>query len=39
MITGLDHIDVAVPDLKLAIQRFMSVFGLQSAGTEAVAAA
>ena len=39
MITGLDHIAIAVPDLQLAIQRFMTDFGLQYEGTEDVEAA
>jgi methylmalonyl-CoA epimerase len=39
MITGLDHIAVAVPDLEKAIKRFMEDFGLGLEGTEDVAAA
>jgi methylmalonyl-CoA/ethylmalonyl-CoA epimerase len=38
MITGLDHIAVAVPDLEKAISRFMEDFGLTLEGTEDVAA-
>ena len=38
MITGLDHIAVAVPDLEKAIKRFMEDFGLSLEGTEDVAA-
>ena len=34
MITGLDHIAIAVPDLEAAIQRFMADFGLEYEGTE-----
>lgn len=36
MITALDHIAVAVPDLEKAIARFAEDFGLQFAGTEDV---
>lgn len=39
MITALDHIAIAVPDLDAAIRRFMEDFGLNFEGTEAVAAA
>jgi methylmalonyl-CoA/ethylmalonyl-CoA epimerase len=39
MITGLDHIAIAVPDLEKAIARFMSDFGLTFEGTEEVLAA
>ena len=39
MITGLDHIAIAVPDLEKAITRFMSDFGLPFEGTEEVLAA
>ena len=39
MITALDHIAIAVPDLERAIRRFMDDFGLDFAGTEDVAAA
>lgn len=39
MITALDHIAIAVPDLDAAIRRFMEDFGLNFDGTEAVAAA
>ncbi|MEM0952558.1 MAG: methylmalonyl-CoA epimerase [Pseudomonadota bacterium] len=39
MITALDHIAVAVPDLQKAIQRFMEDFGLPFEGTEDVEAA
>ena len=39
MITGLDHIAIAVPDLEAAIQRFMVDFGLEYEGTEEVEAA
>ena len=34
MITGLDHIAIAVPDLERAIRRFMEDFGLACEGTE-----
>lgn len=37
MITALDHIAVAVPDLEKAIKRFMDDFGLTFDGTEDVA--
>ena len=36
MITRLDHIAVAVPDLQKAIERFANDFGLQLDGTEDV---
>ena len=36
MITGLDHIAIAVPDLEAAIQRFMTDFGLDYEGTQDV---
>lgn len=36
MITALDHIAVAVPDLQRAIQRFAQDFGLTLSGTEDV---
>ena len=36
MITALDHIAVAVPDLEKAIRRFMEDFGLPMEGTEEV---
>jgi methylmalonyl-CoA/ethylmalonyl-CoA epimerase len=39
MITALDHIAVAVPDLDKAIKRFMEDFGLEFEGTEDVEAA
>lgn len=39
MITGLDHIAIAVPDLERAIRRFLEDFGLNFQGTEAVEAA
>jgi methylmalonyl-CoA/ethylmalonyl-CoA epimerase len=39
MITALDHIAIAVPDLEKAIQRFMEDFGLHYEGSEDVAAA
>lgn len=39
MITALDHIAVAVPDLGRAIKRFMEDFGLEFEGTEEVEAA
>ena len=39
MITALDHIAIAVPDLERAIRRFMDDFGLDFAGAEDVAAA
>ena len=39
MITALDHIAIAVPDLEVAIKRFMDDFDLPFDGTEAVASA
>lgn len=36
MITALDHIAIAVPDLEAAIKRFMEDFGLNYEGTEDV---
>lgn len=39
MITALDHIAIAVPDLDKAIARFLEDFGLTFEGTEAVEAA
>ena len=39
MITALDHIAIAVPDLDKAIKRFMEDFGLPFEGTEDVEAA
>ena len=39
MITALDHIAIAVPDLEASIKRFMEDFGLPFEGTEDVAAA
>lgn len=39
MITALDHIAIAVPDLEAAIKRFMKDFGLPFEGTEDVHAA
>ena len=36
MITALDHIAIAVPDLDKAIKRFMEDFGLDFNGTEDV---
>ncbi|MFV0277353.1 MAG: methylmalonyl-CoA epimerase [Parahaliea sp.] len=39
MITGLDHIAIAVPDLEKAVRRFLEDFGLNYEGTEDVAAA
>lgn len=36
MITGLDHIAIAVPDLQAAIERFCTDFGLTLTGTEDV---
>ena len=39
MITALDHIAIAVPDLEKAIKRFMDDFNLPFNGTEDVAAA
>lgn len=39
MITGLDHIAIAVPDLEKAIERFKDDFDLQFDGTEDVESA
>lgn len=39
MITGLDHIAIAVPDLEKSIQRFAEDFGLNFKGREDVEAA
>ena len=39
MITGLDHIAIAVPDLHKAIERFAEDFGLTLKGTEDVPSA
>lgn len=39
MITALDHIAIAVPDLQKSIKRFMEDFGLDFSGTEDVEAA
>ena len=39
MITALDHIAIAVPDLERAIQRFLEDFGLPFEGTEDVPSA
>lgn len=39
MITALDHIAIAVPDLERAIKRFMEDFGISFEGTEDVEAA
>ncbi|MDG0980299.1 MAG: methylmalonyl-CoA epimerase [Halieaceae bacterium] len=39
MITGLDHIAIAVPDLDVAIKRFMEDFNLSYDGSEIVEAA
>ncbi len=39
MITALDHIAIAVPDLEASIKRFMEDFGLEFKGTEDVATA
>ena len=39
MITALDHIAIAVPDLERAIRRFAEDFGLKLQGTEDVEAA
>ncbi|ROS04600.1 methylmalonyl-CoA epimerase [Sinobacterium caligoides] len=36
MITALDHIAIAVPDLNKAIKRFMDDFGIEFKGTEEV---
>jgi methylmalonyl-CoA/ethylmalonyl-CoA epimerase len=39
MITALDHIAIAVPDLEVSIKRFLEDFGLTFEGREDVAAA
>jgi len=39
VITALDHIAIAVPDLEKSIKRFMEDFGLDFEGTEDVEAA
>ncbi|MEY3018991.1 MAG: hypothetical protein RL336_2126 [Pseudomonadota bacterium] len=39
MITALDHIAIAVPDLSAAIERFLNDFGLPFNGTEDVESA
>jgi methylmalonyl-CoA/ethylmalonyl-CoA epimerase len=39
MITALDHIAIAVPDLEKAVKRFLEDFGLPFEGTEDVAEA
>lgn len=39
MITGLDHIAIAVPDFEKAIKRFLEDFGLTFEGTEDVESA
>jgi methylmalonyl-CoA/ethylmalonyl-CoA epimerase len=39
MITALDHIAIAVPDLEKSIKRFMEDFGLTFEGTEDIIAA
>ncbi len=39
MITGLDHIAIAVPDLEQSVKRFVEDFCLDCAGTEDVATA
>lgn len=39
MITALDHIAIAVPDLQASIKRFMEDFGLSFEGTEDVESA
>jgi methylmalonyl-CoA/ethylmalonyl-CoA epimerase len=39
MIVALDHIAIAVPDLEVAIKRFMDDFGIELAGTEEVESA
>lgn len=39
MITALDHIAIAVPDLEKSIKRFMEDFGLEFKGSEDVPAA
>ncbi|MEE8056382.1 MAG: methylmalonyl-CoA epimerase [Pseudomonadales bacterium] len=37
MITALDHIAIAVPDLEVSIKRFIEDFGLSFEGTEDIA--
>ena len=39
MITALDHVAIAVPDLERSIKRFIEDFDLEFKGTEEVAAA
>jgi methylmalonyl-CoA/ethylmalonyl-CoA epimerase len=39
MITALDHIAIAVPDLEAAVRRFLDDFGLHYDGNEIVEAA
>lgn len=39
MITALDHIAIAVPDLEKAIKRFLDDFGIRYEGSEEVEAA
>mgnify|MGYP001282042918 CR=1 FL=1 len=39
MITALDHIAIAVPDLEAAVARFLNDFGLKYTGNEVVEAA
>lgn len=39
MITALDHIAIAVPDLEASVKRFMEDFGLEYKGSEEVEAA
>jgi len=39
MITALDHIAIAVPEMERAIKRFLDDFGIEFAGTEDVEAA
>ena len=39
MITALDHIAIAVPDLEAAVARFLNDFGLNYTGNEVVEAA
>jgi methylmalonyl-CoA/ethylmalonyl-CoA epimerase len=39
MIVGLDHIAIAVPEMQVAIERFMKDFGIPLAGVEDVVAA
>ena len=38
MITALDHIAIAVPELETAVARFLEDFGLQYDGDEVVEA-